>query len=305
LKAPNFATMKQAFVKLHLAILLAGFTGVFGKLIQLNEGLLVWYRLSFAGLLLWSMLAVTNNLKRLPTGEVIRIMTAGWLLAMHWVFFYGSIKYANVSVGVVCFALTSFFTAVAEPLINRKRFSVSELLLSGLTLCGIALIFHFDTEFRFGIVLGVISSIFIAVFTVINERFTKRYDSTLLTTYQFTGGWIGVTLLMPLYLYISPVDSLLPTAQDLAYLVVFVVFCTVTMFRLITQSLREIPAFTVNLSFNLEPLYTIALAMLIFHEQRELNIWFYVGLGLILLSLALQMVRLRRQHLARLQPTWE
>ena len=209
--------MRHAFIKLHISILLAGFTGVFGRLIELNEGLLVWYRMLFASVLMWILLIALKKLKPLSKSEIIRIGGAGVLLMLHWVFFYGSIKYANISVGVVCFALTSFFTALVEPVMNRRRWDWSELFLGGLTLVGIALIFHFDTRFRFGILLGVISSFIIAVFTVVNERLTKRYDSDTLMLYQFSGGWIGLTLLMPLYLMWSPVETLLPSSQDLMY----------------------------------------------------------------------------------------
>ena len=294
--------MKEAYLKLHLSILLAGFTGVFGRLITLNEGLLVWYRMLFAGLLMWVLLIGLRKLKPLSKSEIVRIGGAGILLMLHWVSFYGSIKYANVSVGVVCFALTSFFTALVEPVMNRKRWSRSELFLGGLTLVGIALIFHFDTRFRFGILLGVVSSFIIAVFTVINERLTKRYDSDTLMVYQFSGGWLGLTLLMPLYLWWSPVDTLLPTSQDLIYMTVFILFCTVLMYRLIHQALRRIPSFTVNLSFNLEPIYTIILAIVIFREHRELSWSFYAGLTLILLSIALQMIKLSVHRNASPQP---
>ena len=269
---------------------------MFGRLISLNEGLLVWYRMLLASLLMWVLLAALKKIKPLSTSEIVRIGGAGVLLMLHWVFFYGSIKYANISVGVVCFALTSFFTALVEPIMNRKRWSYSELFLGGLTLVGIALIFHFDTRYRFGILLGVISSFVIAVFTVINERMTKQHDSDTLMLYQFSGGWLGLTLLMPLYLMWSPVESLLPSPRDLIYMAAFVLFCTVLMYRLIHQALRHISSFTVNLSFNLEPIYTIALAIIIFNEHRELTWSFYVGLALILLSIALQMIKLGFQR---------
>jgi drug/metabolite transporter (DMT)-like permease len=283
--------MKLAFVRLHLSILLAGFTGVFGKLILLNEGLLVWYRMFFAALLMAVLLTAAKRLKLLSMNNATTVVATGLLLMLHWVCFYGSIKYANISVGVVCFASTSFFTALVEPLMYRRRWSFSELFLGGMTLVGIALIFHFDTRYRFGILLGVISSFVIAVFTVINERLTKRYDSDTLMLYQFTSGWLGLTLLMPLYLWWSPVETLLPSARDLIYMTAFVLFCTVLMYRLIHQALRSISAFTVNLTFNLEPIYTIFLAILLFREHRELTVWFYAGLSLILLSVALQMLR--------------
>ncbi len=288
--------MKKAFIELHLAVLLAGFTGVFGKLITLNEGLLVWYRLLFSGVLLGLLLLVSGRLKKIRSRDFFRIGGAGALLALHWIFFYGSIKYANISVGVICFSLTSFFTALLEPLINKKRFSITELLLSGITLCGIALIFHFDTTYRTGIVLGIISSVLVALFTIANERLAGQYETQVITLYEMLGGFLCVCLVMPLYLHLFPVISLWPSLTDTGYLLLLSLFCTVGLYLLVTQALRRISAFTVNLSFNLEPVYSIILAIMIYKENRTLTGAFYAGLALIVLSLLLQMLKVLVEH---------
>lgn len=152
--------MKEAFFKLHLSVLLAGATGIFGRLISLNEGLLVWYRMLLAGLLFALLSGVRRQLSPgIGWKEVFKIGGIGILLGLHWVFFYGSIKASNISIGVVCFSLVSFFTAFLEPWINRHRISVKEVLFSLLTLLGIALIFHLDTRYRQGILLGITSSV--------------------------------------------------------------------------------------------------------------------------------------------------
>ena len=113
--------MKDAFIKLHISIILAGATGIFGKLISLNEALLVWYRMMLASLLFLLVLSVGKRLNRISFGDALRIGGVGLLLGLHWVFFYGSIKASNVSIGVVCFSLVGFFTAFLEPLINCHR----------------------------------------------------------------------------------------------------------------------------------------------------------------------------------------
>lgn len=285
--------MKKAFAQLHIAILLAGFTGIFGKLITLNEGLLTWYRLLLSGISYWMFLRIRGLLKNVTTKDFLRIGGSGTLLALHWLFFYGSIKYSNVSVGVVCFSLAGFFTAVLEPLINRKRFSPVNLLLSGITLAGIALIFHFDSSYRTGISMGVISAILVSLFTIANERLTRRYDTQTITVYELLGGCLGLGLLMPLYLHISPAPSMIPSASDAFYLLLLATFCTILMYSLVTRALRTIPAFTINLSFNLEPVYSIILAIVIFGENRQLSAAFYAGLALILISVML--TTLKRQ----------
>lgn len=283
--------MKNAFIKLHIAILLAGFTGVFGRLITLNESLLTWYRLLFSGLILLVILTLSGKLTKISFKHKLNIALAGTLLGVHWIFFYGSIKYSNISVGVVCFSLCSFFTAILAPMINHTKFSIQELVLSSLTLVGISLIFGLDATYRTGIILGVVSAILVALFTIYNERLTKKFDSQTITLYEMLGGCLGLIFILPIYLFFSPVEQYLPSTADLGWLIVLSLVCTVLMYLLLTQALRKISSFTVNLSFNLEPLYSIILAIIIYKENRSLSTAFYVGLSLIILSLALQMYR--------------
>ncbi|WEK37774.1 MAG: DMT family transporter [Candidatus Pseudobacter hemicellulosilyticus] len=280
--------MKKSFLVLHSAVILAGFTGIFGKLISLNEGLLVWYRVLFSFIWLFFILKLFRVSKAISGLEKYQIGRVGMLITIHWVFFYGSIKYSNISIGVVCYSLTSFFTAIFEPLINKKRFVASEQLLSLLTLLGIALIFHFDADYQLGITLGVISSAFAALYTIYNERLVRRYDSKLINYYQMLGGTIGLGLFMPLYLYYFPVDRLIPGLIDTGYLLLLSLFCTVGLYVMFAETLKRIPAFTVNLSFNLEPIYAIIIAFLFFGEGQEVNGAFYVGLFFVGHSVVLQ-----------------
>ncbi|GGM84517.1 permease [Dyadobacter beijingensis] len=288
--------MKQAFIKLHIAIILAGFTGIFGKLITVNEGLLAWYRIWLAGILMLLILAATKKLERISFADFGRASLTGLFLGLHWIFFYGSIKYSNISVGVVCFSLTGFFTAVFSPLINPKRFVASELLLSLLTLSGIALIFSFDSRYRAGIALGVVSSALGSLYMITNERLAHSFKSETATVYSMVGGALALTLFMPLYFYFFPVITFVPSWSDFGYLVLLAFFCTVVLYMLQTQALLRISAFTVNLSLNLEPVYTIILAIVIYHENQELRWSFYLGLALIILSVVFQMLRVVRAH---------
>jgi drug/metabolite transporter (DMT)-like permease len=282
--------MKKSYLLLHLAVVLAGFTGVFGKLISLNEGLLVWYRVFFSFIWLFFILKLVKVSTAITVREKFDIAKIGMLITIHWVFFYGSIKYSNISIGVVCYSLTSFFTAIFEPLLNKKKFVLSELLLSLLTLLGIALIFHFDASYQLGIMLGVISSAFAALYTIYNERLVRNYDSKLINYYQMMGGTIGLGVLLPLYLHYFPVKHLIPGATDTIYLLLLSLICTVGLYILFAESLKRIPAFTVNLSFNLEPIYAIIMAFLFFAEGKQVNASFYVGLLFVGASVILQTV---------------
>ena len=283
--------MKKAYIQLHLALVLAGFTGIFGRLITLNEGLISWYRTFISAVFILVVLTVSGKFQKITLSEKVKIGAAGAILGFHWLFFYGSIKYSNISVGVVCFALTSFFNALFEPALNKKKLSTQELMLSGLTLCGIALIFGMDISFRTGIILGVISSIFSALYTVYNERLASNYRGETIMLYQMLGGVLALTLIMPAFLYFTPTTSLLPSLQDFGWLLVLAILCTVVMYLLIINALKHISSFTVSLTFNLEPLYTILLAIVIYKENKVLSASFYIGLFLIITSLALQMCR--------------
>lgn len=288
--------MRTAFIKLHLSILLAGFTGIFGKLIQLAEGPLVWYRMLLASALMFLYLRHTGKLPKISLREALPIAGVGVLISLHWLFFYGSIKYANVSIAVVCFALSGFFTAIFEPLIERRALCVRELCFSLITVCGIALIFHFDARYRTGIILGVISAAMCALFTITMRRVGMRHKASTMLLYQMIGGCLFLTLAAPLYLALFPGLNLIPGRLDLLWLFLLASLCTVGMFLLQIQALRHISAFTVNLSYNLEPVYSIILAMIIFGEAAELNFSFFIGMTLICISVALQSFYAVRQR---------
>lgn len=281
--------MKQAFLQLHLAILLASCSGIFGNLISLDPVLITGYRMLLASVMLLLLLVIKYG--RIIVDKSNRhILWLGVLLAFHWVFFYGSIKYANVSVGVVCFCLSGFFTALISPLVNRKRISWVELLLSSLTLVGILLIFHFDASFRTGIVLGIISSLLFALYATLNEQVNQSGQVIKTTALQMVGGTLAMGLLLPFYRAGKSSLSLLPTSEDFVFLFLLALGCTVCMCLLLNRAQKEISAFTVSLSFNLEPVYSILLAVLLFDEDKMLGTAFYMGLALIVLSLVLQMV---------------
>lgn len=287
--------MKNKYILLHLAVILAGFTGVFGKLISLNEGLLVWYRVLFSSFFLFLILRFFKVNTQITLQEKLNIAKVGIFITIHWVFFYASIKYSNISIGVVCYCLTSFFTAIFKPLLDRTKIQLSELALSILTLFGISLIFHFDTSYRLGILLGVISSALAALYTIYNERLVKKYDTKLINYYQMTGGTICLGALLPVYLYFFPVETFIPNMTDTGYLVVLSLFCTVGLYVLVAEALKKIPVFTVNLTFNLEPIYAIVLAFLFFNESKDVNFSFYAGLSLIIVSVVLQTLKVTRE----------
>jgi drug/metabolite transporter (DMT)-like permease len=288
--------LKKAFIQLHIAVLLAGLTGVLGKLISLNEGLLVWYRLLLTAPSLWLLALLRKQSVRIDGRDVWRIFGIGGIAALHWVAFYGSIKYSNVSVGLLCFSAIGFFTALIEPLVMGHRIDFIELLLGLLVIVGIFFIFQVDPHFKVGIVIGLLSALLGSLFPVLNKRILKRVSAENVTLYELSGGFLVLTLLMPLYLYVFQSSKLVPNLSDWIWLLVLSWACTVLAFNLSMSALQRISAFTVNLSYNLEPVYGILLAFLLFREDKYLSSGFYVGFCLILLSIILQMIRLRRHQ---------
>ena len=280
--------LSYAFIVLHLSIVLAGFTGVLGRLITLNEGLLVWYRVIFASVFFFLYLLIKKGQIRVSFKDVLRIAWVGLLLCVHWLLFYGSIKYSNVSIGVVCFASVGFFTAIIDPVLSKRPFSIREIIFSLLTILGIALIFHFDTRYQVGIILGVLSAVAAALLTIENRRVGSDYPLMTFLFYEIASSVVIMTAFMPIYLSFFPVPTILPSMSDFIYLLILSSFCTVGMFSLQLEALKRLSSFTVNLSYNLEPVYSIILAMIIFHEAKDLNFSFYIGLALICVSVLLQ-----------------
>ncbi len=273
--------MKKAFFQLHIAVFLAGFTGILGRLITLNEGLIVWYRLMFTAATMWILFGGMKKLQKISIPDILKIAGVGFIAAMHWATFYGSIKYANVSVALVCFAAIGFFTALFEPIILRKRLNRVELLLGLITLSGIYIIFHFDTQFKTGIILGIISAILASLFPIFNREFLKRINVETMLTWQQTGGLITLSILLPFYLQKFPVETIIPNLNNIGWLLVLSWFCSVIAFQLSSNALKRLSAFTVNLTFNLEPVYGIILAFIIYKENQFLSKWFFVGFGII------------------------
>ncbi len=288
--------MKNALIKLHIAVFLAGFTAIIGKLIALNEGLLVWYRLLITVVTLALVLYFRKELERLSLASAFKIFGVGVIVALHWVSFYGSVKYSTVAVSLTCFSAIGFFTAFFEPLILKRKIDLVEVALGLLAIAGIYLIFDFHPQYEKGILFGIISAMLASIFPVLNKLLLKNYTPRTITLYEMTGGLIALTFYIPVYLYFFPATYYLPTGADFLWLLVLAWLCTIISFDLQLQALKKISPFTSSLTYNLEPVYGIILGFIIFHENKYLGIGFYLGLGCILLAVALQMLRLRHSH---------
>lgn len=281
---------------MHLAVLLWGFTGVLGKLISLSAPVLVWYRMGLTALFLAIIIQYRHLWQKVSRKDMWRIVGIGLLFAIHWVMFYASIKLANASIALVCLSTASVFTAVIDPLLNRKKINPVEIGLSIIAIIGVYLIYalqgqeaqHNMINFSLGLALGIGASIISAVFTVFNKPLTSKYEPRILVFYEMLTGFLFLSLLGPLYIFKNPEEPLLLQNMDIVWVLCLVYFCTVLGQSLAMSALRQLSSFTVSFTVNLEPLYGIIFAFVFLSEHKEVNWGFYAGVGVITLSVLLQ-----------------
>ena len=286
----------RTLIILHTAVFLAGWTGIFGRLIALGGLPLVWYRILVSVVTLVLFLAFAGRLHKVARPALLRIAACGILLALHWVCFYASIQASNVSVGVACIATTCFFTAIFNPLIGHKKFSWPEVLISFISIAGVLLIFSLDVRYRLGIAFGLLSAAIYSVFAILNINVANRTgeDTATMLLWELVGGALFLSLCMPLYTRLFPAEPVTPARIEVLWLLLLGSVFTIVPFLFQLQALRKLNAFTVNLTYNLEPVYSIAIAALLFGEQREVGWSFWAGLALIIISVLLQTRRVAR-----------
>lgn len=275
---------------LHTAVFLAGWTGIFGRLISLSGLPLVWYRIMVSVVVLALVLALMKRLHRTGWKAIAMIAACGAILAVHWVAFFASIQASNVSIGVACIATSCFFTTILDPMINRKKLSWMEVLISFIAISGVLLIFSLDVRYRLGIALGLLSAALYSLFSILNINVAQKTgeDSATMLLYELIGGVLFLTLLMPFYTHLMPTESIALSLKDGLWLLLLGSVFTVLPFLFQLQALRSLSAFTVNLAYNLEPIYSIAIAAILFGELREVNFSFWLGISLIIISVLIQ-----------------
>jgi drug/metabolite transporter (DMT)-like permease len=286
--------MKKALIQLNAAVFLWGFTGVLGRAITLDSTRLVWWRMLITMVSLWVLYLLQGKARRIPVKAGLIISLIGTILALHWVFFYASIKLANVTIALTCLSTTALIAAVIEPLLLNKKFDSVEILLGLFAIAGIFIIYNTHLEFSTGIIIGLLSAVFTVLVSVLNKKIIDRYHPEHITLYQLTGGFIGLTLLLPFFQYLFPGTWTAPTSWDWLWLIVLSWVCTILTFFLYIRALKKVSAFTMNLALTLEPVYGIVLAFIIYHENKNLGNWFYVGFGLIAVAVIFHMLRLIR-----------
>jgi len=277
----------KAHWQIHFCVLLWGFTAILGKLITLPALPLVWWRMLLVAATLLLLPRVWRGLRALPPRLLLAYAGVGALVALHWLTFYGAVKLANASVAATCMALATVFIALIEPLVARSRFSWRELALGLAVLPGVALVVGgIPDGMRIGVAVGALSALFVACFGSLNKRLVERADPLTVTALELGAGTLTLTLLAPLMPLLFPAFAgsllTLPSLHDGGYLLLLAFACTLLPFALSLVALRHMSAFAAQLAVNLEPVYAIALAVLLLGEQHELTPRFYAGVAIIL-----------------------
>lgn len=277
--------IRRAYLEVHFAVFLYGFTAILGDLIQLPATILVWWRVLITSISLLFLIQFGRQLHTIPRQLIKQYMGIGIIIGLHWITFFGSVKYANASVAMVCYATTAFFTSLLEPLFTEKKLQKTELLLGFLVIPGMILIGQSVPKgMLFGVFLGLLSAIFIACFAIFNKKLIHKADATTITFLELSSSWLFITLCLPFFYYYSTDSPFLPSQMDWIYLLILSLLCTTLAFVLNLRSLKHISAFTSTLIGNLEVLYGIILAIVILKENKELSFSFYIGAFIVLIT---------------------
>lgn len=281
----------QAYLQLHLSVFLWGATGVLGQSIQLSEGVLVFYRLLIVSISLYVYLRFKNSSLRVSKSQLKQLFIAGSVLMFHWLFFYGAIKYSNVSITLSLLSTAGLFSIAIDALFYGKKINYADLGFGILAVLGVFFIFYTDeNNFEIGIILALLAALLSALFNILNKDLVVALSSGVVSFYEMSLSAILLFLILPFYLYFFQHNVWFPSFSDWIYLFILAIFCTHFTLILSFNALRYLTPFTLNLSINLEPVYGIALAFVIFRENEFLNSGFFMGSALIILSVIFQAI---------------
>ena len=272
--------------RLHFVVVLWGFTAILGRLIDLPPPVLVFYRVTIAAVLLAIVIALYRIPGSLPGSGTFPLFANGLLLGLHWVLFFLAVHVANVSVCMIGAATTALWTAILEPLmVKGRRHRRYEFALGTLMVGAIALVAGGDFQYRFGLAVAIASAGVGTTFSIFNSGFSKRHDHHVIAFYQMLGATVfcGITTVV-IWLISGQQPKLVPTPAEFGWLFLLASFCTVYAYSQYIELLKRLSVFTVHLAYNLEPIYGIILAALIFQEHHQLSPNFYLGAAIIVLA---------------------
>ena len=279
---PNDNNLKSHF-NLHLIVFIWGFTAILGALISIKEVALVWYRMGLATLFLMIYLLITKKSIRLPKKVILNLFFVGFLLALHWIFFFRAINIANVSITLAMFSLGSFFAAILEPIFFNRKIKGYELAFGLIIIIALYFILQVEVQFLNGIFSALFSIIVGVIFTLLNGKLIQKHDATIIATYEFFAGFLFVTIYLLFNQQFTQQFFQLST-KDWLLILILSSICTAYAFTASINVMKRLSPYTVMLTTNLEPVYGIALAYFILGSSEHMSPSFYIGAIIILIT---------------------
>jgi len=276
----------KSYLHLHLIVFIWGFTAILGELISLDALPLVWFRMLMAvGFIVLFMLYKKTDLT-IPRKTIMVFLFLGLVIALHWLTFFKAIKVSNVSVTLACLSTGAFFTSFLEPILYKRKVIWYEVFFGLLVVGGLYIIFNFEGDYYLGIILALTSAFLSALFSVINGKYAKMYDSTVISFYELSGGVLCFSIYL-LFTNSFSKEFFILQPSDWIYLIILSSICTAYAFIASVKVMKFISPYTVMLTINLEPIYGIILALLIFKDEEKMSPEFYLGAVIILSTVVL------------------
>jgi drug/metabolite transporter (DMT)-like permease len=270
--------MKRSFIELHFIVILLGFTAILGKLSQVNSLTLVFYRTLIAAIALYILIYFKKQNYKIENPQKYKLLGIGILLGAHWLCFFGSAKTSTVSISLVTFATVSVFTSFLKPFILKEKVSRFEVLIGTVATLAVAMIFGFEAKYHLGIILGLLSAFLAAIFSMYNAKLTFEFESRVISFYEISGACL--TMLIGI-IFFQPKTGFMLQSNDMLWVGILGLVCTVYPQTQMIELMKKIDIFTVNLSLNLEPIYGIFMAYLIFGEREKMSFAFYIGASIL------------------------
>ncbi|WP_339879918.1 DMT family transporter [uncultured Algoriphagus sp.] len=274
------------YLMLHLIVLIWGFTAILGLLISLPAIELVFYRTLIASFGVALLFLLKKKSLLMPFPDMMKVTGVGFVIAMHWILFFWSARVSTASVCLAGMATTSLWTAFVEPVFNRTKIKWYEVGLGLIVISGLLVIFSFESGYWLGLSMALVSSFLAAVFSVLNGKLAHKHNPYQITFYEMAGACLFSLLFMPVYSsFITGKGlNLNWVGYDWFWLFILGGICTVYAFSVSVELMKRLSVFSINLTVNLEPVYGIILAVLIFGESEKMTPQFYLGTAIILVS---------------------
>jgi drug/metabolite transporter (DMT)-like permease len=287
------------YLHLHFLVFIAGFTAILGELITISAIPLVWFRMLIASILMFIYIKVLKVDIQISSKSMIKLIIAGIIIALHWITFFAAIDEANVSIALAMFSTGAFFASLIEPIVFKRKIIWYEIIFGVLVIIGIFLITQSELKYINGIILGIISAFLSSLFAVLNGKFLQYHTATVISFYEFISGVAFISIFIGLFYGGFSMEFFKISASDFGYLFILASICTAYAFIASVHVMKVINPYTVVLSYNLEPVYGIFLAIILFPEKEKMSSAFYIGAGIILATVMLNGIIKNKRLLKR------